>query len=94
MSEANGTFPTMVTGKRKRGSGFIFSTKKALEHSRLSKKSTKGRVLEFTSVTKALTYPSALWSDIGVVTSEIAQLDQLGLHSFTQLMKTKRRGLM
>jgi hypothetical protein len=83
-----------VTRKRKRGSGFRYSTKKALERSRLSKKTTKGRVLEFASMTKALTYPSVLWSDKSVVTLEIAQLDQLGLHSFTQLMKMKRRGLM
>ena len=64
-----------MTGKQKRRSRFRYSTKKALERSRLLKKTTKGRVLEFTSVTKALTYPSALWSDIGVVTLEIAQLD-------------------
>jgi hypothetical protein len=67
MSEADGTFPTMVTKKRKRGSGFRYSTKKALERSRLSKKTAKGRVSEFASVKKALMFPSGLLSDIGVV---------------------------
>jgi hypothetical protein len=38
-------------------------------------------------VRKALTYPSELWSDIGII-------DQLGQHPFTQLMKIKKRGLM
>jgi hypothetical protein len=67
MNEADGTIPTTMTGKQKRGSGFRYSTKKALERSRLSKKTTKGRVLEFASMMKALTYPSALLSEIGVV---------------------------
>jgi CRISPR/Cas system CMR-associated protein Cmr5 small subunit len=44
MSEADGTFPTTVTGKRKRRSEFRYSTKKALECSRLSKKTAKGGV--------------------------------------------------
>jgi hypothetical protein len=90
MSEADGTIPTTVMRKRKRkrGSGFRYSTKKALECSKLSKDATKGRVLELGSVKKALTYPIELlvwW------TSETAQLD---LHLFTQLTKMKRRGLM
>ena len=67
MSEADGMIPTTMTGKQKRGFGFRYSTKKALECSRLSKKTTKGRVLDFASVTKALTYPSVLLSEIGVV---------------------------
>ena len=50
MNEADGTIPTMVTRKRKRGSGFKFSTKKALEHSKLSKEIAKGRILELESV--------------------------------------------
>jgi hypothetical protein len=37
MSEADGTIPSTVTRKRKRRSGFKFSTKKALERSKLSK---------------------------------------------------------
>ena len=60
-------FLTTVIGKRKRRFEFRYSTKKALEHSRLLKKIAKGRVLDFASVRKALTYPSVLLSEIGVV---------------------------
>jgi hypothetical protein len=67
MSEEDEMFPTTMTGKRKRGSGFRYSTKKALERSRLSKKTANDRVLEFASVTKSLMYPSTLLSEIGVV---------------------------
>jgi hypothetical protein len=67
MSEADGTSMTTVTGKRKRRSGFRYSTKKALEHFRLSKKIAKGGVFDFTSIRKVLMYPSALLSEIGVV---------------------------
>jgi hypothetical protein len=67
MSEADGTIPTTVTRKRKRGSGFKFSTTKAIERSRLSKEIAKDRVLEIGSVMKALTYPSELLSEIGIV---------------------------
>jgi hypothetical protein len=67
MSEADGTIPTTVTRKRKRGSRLKYSTKKALERSRLLKERAKGRVLELGSVRKALMYPSALLSEIGVV---------------------------
>jgi hypothetical protein len=67
MSEADGTIPTTVTRKRKRGSGFRYSTKKALEHSKLSKEKAKGRGLELESVRKALTYPCELLSEIGIV---------------------------
>jgi hypothetical protein len=67
MSEADGTGPTTVTRKWKRGSGFRYSTKKALERSRLLKEIAKGRVLELGSMRKALTYPIELLSEIGVV---------------------------
>jgi hypothetical protein len=67
MSEVDGTLPTTVTKKRKRGSGFKYSTKKAIERSRLSKEKAKGRVLELGTMRKALTYPSELLSEIGVV---------------------------
>jgi hypothetical protein len=56
-----------VTRKRKRGSGFRYTTKKALERSKLSKEKAKGRVLELGSVRKTLSYPSELLSEIGVV---------------------------
>jgi hypothetical protein len=78
MSEADGTIPTTVIRKRKRGSGFRYSTKKALERSRLSKKTTKGRVLEFASVRKALTYPSELLSEIGIVDLEDCSIGSIG----------------
>ena len=67
MSEVDGIFPTTVTKKRKRGLGFRYSTKKALECSKLSKKIAKDRVSEFASVKKALMFPSVLLSDIGVI---------------------------
>jgi hypothetical protein len=56
-----------VTRKWKRGSGFKFSTKKVIERSRLSKEIARGRVQELGSVRMALTYPSALLNEIGVV---------------------------
>jgi hypothetical protein len=49
MSEADGTIPATVTRKRKRGSGFKHSTKKAIECSRLSKERAKVAVLELGS---------------------------------------------
>ena len=67
MSEADRTIPTTVTWKRRRGSGFRYSSKKILERSRLRKEATKGRVLELGSVRKALSYPVDLLSEIGVV---------------------------
>jgi hypothetical protein len=81
VSEVDGTFPTMVTRKRMRRSGFGYSTKKARERSRLSKRTTKGRVLDFASVTKALTYPSALLSEIGVVDLGDCSTGSIGLAS-------------
>jgi hypothetical protein len=81
MSEADGTFPTTVTGKRKRRSRFRYSTKKALERSRLSKKTAKGRIFEFASVTKTLVYPSALLSEIGVVDLRDCSTGSIGLAS-------------
>jgi hypothetical protein len=67
MSEADGTIPTTVTRKRKRGSGFRYSSRKALARSRVRKEAAKGRVSDFGSVRKALSYPVELLSEIGVV---------------------------
>jgi hypothetical protein len=67
MSEADGKGPTTMTTKWKRGSGFRYSTKKALERSKLSREIAKGRVPELGSMRKALIYPSELWSNIGIV---------------------------
>jgi hypothetical protein len=83
MSEADGMIPTTVTRKRKRGSGLKYSTKKALERSKLLKERAKGRVLELGSVRKALTYPSALLSGMGVVDladCSAGSFGQLSLH--------------
>jgi hypothetical protein len=84
MSEADGSIPTTVTRKRKRGSGLKYSTKKALERSKLSKEKAKGRGFELGSVRKALTYPCELLSEIGVVDlaeCSTGSFGQLSLHS-------------
>jgi hypothetical protein len=81
MSEADGTIPSTVTRKRKRRSGFKFSTKKALERSKLSKEIATGRVLELGSVQKALTYPNSLLSEIGVVDLADCSIGSFGIIS-------------
>jgi hypothetical protein len=84
MSEADGSIPTTVTRKRKRGSGFRYSTKKALERSKLSKEKARGTGLELGSVRKALTYPCELLCEIGVVDlaeCSTGSFGQLSLHS-------------
>jgi hypothetical protein len=85
MSGADGTIPTTVTRKRKRRSGFTYSTKKAIERSRLSKEIAKGRVLELGSVRKALTYPSELLSEIGVVDLAECSTGSIGLASLQSI---------
>jgi hypothetical protein len=84
MSEADGSIPTTVTRKRKRGSGLKYSTKKALERSKLSKEKAKGRGFELGSVRKALTYLCELLSEIGVIDlaeCSTGSFGQLSLHS-------------
>jgi hypothetical protein len=81
MSEADGMGPTTVTRKQKKGSGFRYSTKKALERSRVSKEIAKGRVLELGSVRKALTYLIELFSEIGVVDLGDCSTGLASLHS-------------
>jgi hypothetical protein len=81
MSEADGSIPTTVTRKRKRGFGFRYSTRKALECSKLSKEAAKGRVFELGSVKKALTYPIELLSEIGVVDLGDCSTGPASLHS-------------
>jgi hypothetical protein len=80
MSEADRSIPTTVTRKRKRGSRFRYSTKKALERWKMSKEKAKGRGLELGNVRKALTYPCELLSEIGVV-----DLAECSTGSFGQL---------
>jgi hypothetical protein len=81
MSEADGSIPTTVTRKRKRGSGFRYSSRKALVRSKLSKEAAKGRVYELGSVKKALTYPIELLSEIGVVDLGDCSTEPATLHS-------------
>jgi hypothetical protein len=79
----------MVTKKWKRGSGFRYSTKKALECSRLLKETAKGRVVELGSVRKALTYPNALLSEIGVVDLVDYSTGSIGLASLHSVDKNE-----
>jgi hypothetical protein len=80
MSNADGSIPTTVTRRRRRRSGFRYSSKKALERSKLSKEKSKGRGLELGSARKALTYPCELLNEIGVV-----DLAECSPESFEQL---------
>jgi hypothetical protein len=64
MNDLGKSVPSTETRKKKRGSGFRYSSKKALERSRLSKKIAKAGGSEFSTVMKALTFSSALSSEI------------------------------
>jgi hypothetical protein len=57
------SFPAKETRLKKRGSGFRFSSKKALECSRLTRLAKAGGC-EFTSVTRTLFYASSLPSEL------------------------------
>ena len=81
MSEVDGMGPTTVTRKQKKRFGFIYSTKKALECSKLSKEAAKGRVLELGSAKKALMYPIELLNEIGVVDLEDCSTEPASFHS-------------
>jgi hypothetical protein len=69
----------------------IYSTKKALERSKLLKEAARGRVLELGSVKKALTYQIELLSEIGVVDLGDSSIGLASLHSVDEM---KQRGLM
>jgi DNA-binding transcriptional MerR regulator len=58
MNEGNGSILSKETRKRKRGSGFRYSSKKDLERSKL-KRAAKSRGSKLASVTKALSFPFA-----------------------------------
>ena len=81
MSEADGSMPTTVTRKRKRGSGFRYSTKKALQQSRVRREAAKDRGLEFGSVRKALSYPVEVLNEIGVDNLGDCSIRPASLHS-------------
>ena len=63
MNEYDELFPTTKSRKKKRGSGFRFLSKKVLDHSRL-KKLAKAKGCEVTSVTRMLSYPSLIPSEV------------------------------
>ena len=60
MNEGDEAIVTTVGRKKKRRSGFRFSSRKALERSRLKRETTKACGYQFESVTRALTYPSEI----------------------------------
>ena len=95
MSSADGSIPTTVTRKRKRRSRFRYSTKKALERSKLSKEKARDRGIELGSVRKVLTYPSELLNEIGVVDlreCSSGSYEQLPLQSVDEYNELKTEG--
>jgi hypothetical protein len=65
MNEGNESFLAKESRKKKRGSGFRYSTKNSLEHSRLIRLAKVGGC-EVTSVTRTLSYPSSIPSELCV----------------------------
>jgi hypothetical protein len=64
MSALGELVPSTETRKKKRGSGFRFSSKKVIDRSRLAKKTAKAGGSESSTVAKVLTFSSALSSEI------------------------------
>jgi hypothetical protein len=64
MSALGELVPSTETRKKKRGSGFRFSSKKVIDRSRLAKKTAKAGGSESSVVAKVLTFSSALSSEI------------------------------
>jgi hypothetical protein len=58
MNEGDEAIESTVTRKKKRHSGFRYSSKKVLERSRVKRETTNVGGIQFKSVTKALSYPS------------------------------------
>jgi hypothetical protein len=58
MNEGGGLIPSRETRKKRRRSGFRYSSKKDLDRSKL-KRAAKTRASELASITKALSYPRA-----------------------------------
>jgi hypothetical protein len=63
MNECDESIPAMESRKKKRGFGFRFSSRKELECSRLIRLA-KARGCEVTSVTRTLSYPSLIPSEL------------------------------
>jgi hypothetical protein len=60
MNERDDQIESTESRKKKRRSGFRFSSKKVLERSRVKRETAKFRRIQFESVTKALSYPSKI----------------------------------
>jgi hypothetical protein len=60
MNERDDPTKSTESRKKKRRSGFRFSSKKVLERSRVKRETAKFRGIQFESVTKALSYPSEI----------------------------------
>jgi hypothetical protein len=63
MNEGKESFLSTAARKKRRRSGFKYSTRKALERSRESRRTIITSVFEFTPVTRALSYSSAQKSE-------------------------------
>jgi hypothetical protein len=59
MNEGNESFPSTAAWKKMRRSRFRYSTRKALEHSRESRRTAIVGIYECTPVSRALSCPSA-----------------------------------
>jgi hypothetical protein len=60
MNEGDESILSSQTRKRRRGSGFRYSSKKDLQRSKLKRRTAKAGRSELASVTKALLYPRTL----------------------------------
>jgi hypothetical protein len=64
MNEGDEAIESMVTRKKKRRSGFRYSSKKVLEPSRVKRETTNVGRIQFKSVIKALSYPSEIGDSV------------------------------
>jgi hypothetical protein len=78
MNEGYESLPSTKTRKTKKGSGFRYSSKTALECSRLSRRTAKARVTEFTFFMKALSYLSGLSREIGICSHQECPAESSG----------------
>jgi DNA-binding transcriptional MerR regulator len=79
MNEGEESIPSTVTRKKRRGSGFRFSSKKNLERSKLNR-IARASGSELASVKKALSYPSTLSSGSAVGSGGPHCLDRVEEH--------------
>ena len=64
MSDCDEVIPVTESRKKRRGSNFRFSSKRVLDRSRL-KRLAKARNCDVTTVTRTLSYPSLMPSEVG-----------------------------